>query len=217
MKKIKILLLAGVLCLSVTACKQEEKADGDETIQEDTETQKDGDNADIEISVSDSEKGESQSSGQESHILYTEDKQTSIQVKSPAGYQPQEYSTDTWLNLEMAGGNEQNSSQIIMTLVDKSMEETAEMMKQEVQYTSSANATGDVTIEEIQTKEEGDRQVSYFLYSYMTDEIGTHGCRGWTRLENGCTFTCTIESRGTNVDSLDMENMLHDMITSIQE
>lgn len=221
MKKIKILLLAGMLCLSVTACKSEENSGEDRAVQEESgEDKNNSDESAVNIKVpSQEDEGEEtkpQAEG-EYYTLYTEDRQKSVQVKSPAGYSPLEYSTETWLDFGVSGEGGQEDSQLIMILLNKSMEEAAEMMKQEVQYTSSANATGDIVIEESQTRTEGERQISYFCYSYMTDKIKTEGCRVWTLLNNGSVFACTIENRGTDTESPDIENMISDIVTGIEE
>lgn len=220
MKKIKILLLAGMLCLSVTACKSEDKSTeeqsaGDEAAED---SQKGEDSADLEISKQSPEEQDSvQADKGEYYTLYTEDKQTSIQVKIPVGYQPLEYSTETWLDFESSEKSGHSSSQLIMTLLDKSETEAAEMMKQEVQYASSANATGDVTIEETQSETKGDRQVSYFHYAYTTEDMKTDGYRFWTMLQNGRVFTCTIENKGTGAAVPDIEAAIDEIVSGIQE
>lgn len=221
MRKIKILLLACIVCLSVAACKSgdqpdEKKADENETIQEDSK--KDGSSADLDISQEGLDGEDStQSDKREYFTLYTEDKQRSIQIQSPEGYQPLEYSTETWLDFEMSDKSGQDSSQLMMILLDKSEAEAAEMMMQEVQYISSANATGDIIIEEIQSKNEEGRDVSYFHYFYITEDIKTEGYRVWSMLQNGCIFACTIENKGIEAAAPDIEGLVQELLSGIQE
>ena len=202
MKKMKMILAVLVLVLVCTACgKDEDKSDekGQNTVA--TERSEDND------------LGEEQADSRESKIytLASETRNVSIEIGIPGEFQDTEYTSESWLALEIPGEDD-SSVQLMMCLEADTSADVEKAMFEEVNYLISANADEKAKIGS--TKKICANNYDWVYITYEMD--GLKGYKFWAEMKNDVVLAATIESLGENPDEFDIETFLRQIDETVK-
>lgn len=134
----------------------------------------------------------------------------------PEGVEVTEYADETWLaysdmDVENGGTN------IMCWMQKKNETEARERMIMEVEATFSWNNFATQSIEEVQQRQIGNREVFYFRYTSSQTEHKNEGYRVWVPFDDGNTLMVTIEKGKCDIESIDIETYLNTIFADIQE
>lgn len=216
MKRIIVFALIVVTSMMLAGCKEKEdpkEKEATEDVQkETTDSAEAGAAGDAEDTTEIADTGVDGES-----VLCTDDKSISIIILRPEGYEDAEFSSEHQVAFQRIEADGVSSAQLNYRLIDGDENSVMTEAQQEVEYIMSANTDGSGVVGEVQSQPVGDRQWSYFTYSYSMEGIGVEGCRIWTSLANGCVLSCTAENTGSGLEPLNVENLLQILSSSIQE
>ena len=191
MKKWKWLAVVCTLCVVCTACggnKEENEAEEVNTEEASTE----------EAFVD--EKAENVK-----YTLASETEDVSIEIEIPAIFEQTEYSSESWLALQIPGEDEESSTQLMMYLEADDTIDVSKSMAEEVNYLLSANSD-----EEIQMIDQIKIQADNYEWNYITYVLeGLEGFKFYSVLENGSTIAGTIENIGNDSESFNIDEFIH--------
>ncbi len=187
MKKWKLIVAMVVLCVTCTACGENKE----ETITEETYIE---------------EKAEF-----ENYILSSETEDVSIEIGIPSIFEQTEYSSESWLALQIPGKDEDSSVQLMMYLEADETIDVSKSMREEVNYLLSANSD-----EEVQMLDQITIHADNYEWSYITYVLeGLEGFKFYSILENGSTIVGTIENIGNDSESFNIDEFIHQIDKTI--
>lgn len=203
MKKMKMILAVLVLVLVCTACgKNEDKSD-----------EVDENNVVAEKSE-DSNLGETKADSKENKIytLASETRDVSIEIGIPGEFQDTEYTSESWLALEIPREDDNSSIQLMMYLEADTSADVEKAMFEEVNYLISANADEKAKVGS--TKKICANNYDWVYITYEMD--GLKGYKFWAEMKNDVVLAATIESLGENPKEFDMETFLRQIDETVK-
>ena len=141
----------------------------------------------------------------EKYTLASETEDVSIEIEIPAIFEQTEYSSESWLALQILGEDEESSTQLMMYLEADESIDVGESMAEEVNYLLSANSDEDLQMIE-KIKIQADNHEWYYI-TYVLE--GLEGFKFYSVLENGSTIAGTIENIGNDSESFNIDEFIH--------
>ena len=134
--------------------------------------------------------------------LITEDGEVEINLQFSEEYQETEYSTESWLSLEIPE-DEESSVQLMLHLDQNTIQDVENNLRKEIDYLLSANTENKADIEiESSTGECGE----WFWFTYGYEEL--EGYKIWVELKNDVVLTATLEMIGENAREVAVEELI---------
>lgn len=149
------------------------------------------------------------------YILSSDDSLESIELMMPDGFEMYEFADEYFFNC--TDMDIENGVTNIDGWIDKNdAENESGSMIQQVELTLALNNFSSQEIGEVQEKQIGDYEISFFNYSYMTAEGRCdEGYRVWTSLEDNYFLCFSIEKADVDVKELDIEYYLETIFSDI--
>ena len=197
MKKLRMILSVLILTLTCTACGgNKDENEADEVIAEESSTE--------EAYVEEKTKIEK-------YTLSSETEDVSIEIGIPSIFEQTEYSSESWLALQIPGKNEESSTQLMMYLEADKTIDVGQVMFEEVKYLLSANSD-----EEIGVDASIIFRGEHYEWNCLEYELeGLEGFKFWSKLENGAVLAGTIENIGNDSESFNISEFIHQIDKTI--
>lgn len=147
------------------------------------------------------------------YTLYSETEEVGIEIGIPASFkfEQTEYSSESWLALQIPGKDEDSSTQLMMYLEADETIDVGQTMFDEIQYLLSANSDEEVG---------GDSSIilhgENYEWNCLEYELeGLEGYKFWSELENGSVVAGTIENIGNNTESFNIDEFIYQIDQTI--
>ena len=145
------------------------------------------------------------------YILASETEDVSIEIGIPSIFEQTEYSSDSWLALQIPGADDESSTQLMMYLEADKTIDVGQAMFEEVQYLLSANSDEEAGV---------DASVifhgEHYEWNCLEYELeGLEGFKFWSELENGSVLAGTIENIGNDSESFNIGEFIHQIDKTI--
>lgn len=195
MRKWKWITAVILFCVFCTACSgNKEENETDEVIAEEESDNEEGQNLQM-------------------YTLASEIENVSIKLEIPGEFQQTDYSSESWLTLEIPGENEDSSTQLMMYLEADESVDVKKNMVEEVNYLMSANTDDWEELDYVEGV-----SAKHYEWSYVTYELdGLKGYKFCAKMENGSTLAATIELLGDNPKPFDIVTFIHQIDKGIIE
>lgn len=150
------------------------------------------------------------------YILNSDDSLKSVKLIQPDGFEVHEFSDEEWLYF--TDWEIENGITNISAWIEKNdAEGEKESMMSQVDFTFAFNNFSSQEIGEVQQKEVGEYEISYFRYSYIRieDRID-EGYRVWAPIGDGYFLCLSIEKANTNVNKIDIDSYLETLFSNMK-